>query len=128
MNDIANIKAEDRDVNLLHPKTGDELGLVFHLRSPYDDEVQKVQREWQNMRLHPKRRNKAITAEELDALQEKRIIAAVKGWTWADPELSLRGERPEYSAQVLKSWLRDDSLKWIRDFLVDETEDLASFF
>lgn len=128
MTDLSTIKAEDRSVNLLHPKTGDELGLVFHLRSPYDDEVQRVQREWQNHRLHPKRRNKAITMEEMEAFQDKRIIAAVKGWEWQDEDLSLAGERPDYSPQVLKAWLKDDTLKWIREFLVDETEDLASFF
>lgn len=128
MTDLSTIKAEDRSVNLLHPKTGDELGLVFHLRSPYDDEVQRVKREWQNHRLAPKRRNKAITVEELEAFQDKLIIAAVKGWTWEDEELSLNSERPESSPHVLKSWLKDNSLKWIREFLVDETEDLASFF
>lgn len=128
MTDLSTIKAEDRSVHLLHPKTGDELGLVFHLRSPYDDEVQKVQREWQNHRLHPKRRNKAITMEEMEAFQDKRIVAAVKDWTWEDEDITLAGERPDYSPQVLKTWLKDEGLKWIREFLVDETEDLASFF
>jgi hypothetical protein len=90
--------------------------------------VQKVQREWQNHRLHPKRRNKSITMEEMESFQDKRIVAAVKGWSWADAELTINGEQPEYSAQVLKAWLKDEKLKWLREFLVEETEDLASFF
>jgi hypothetical protein len=126
--DLSTIRAEDRSAHLLHPKTGDELGLVFELRSPYDDEVQKVQREWQNHRLHPKRRNKSITMEEMESFQDKRIVAAVKGWAWEDAELTINGDQPEYSPQVLKGWLKDEKMKWLREFLVEETEDLASFF
>ena len=126
--DLTTIKATDRLVYLTHPKSGEELGLVFELRSPHDDAVREIEREWQNSRLHPKRRRRTLTVEELESLQNNRILAAVKGWTWEDDELSIHNEQPEYSRQQLKDWLKDPDLIWIRDFLVEETEDLASFF
>jgi len=49
--DLNTIKTIDRDVNLTHPKTGEELGLVFSLRAPDSDEVTDVNRSWQNKRL-----------------------------------------------------------------------------
>jgi len=124
--DLNTIKTTDRDVNLAHPKTGEELGLVFHLRAPDTDEVANVNRAWQNKRLQPKNRNKAITSEELEAVTDNRIKAAVKGWTWEDEELTLNGEQPEYSPQALKTMLKEHL--WIREFLANECEDVSSFF
>jgi len=124
--DLNTIRTTDRDVNLAHPKTGEELGLVFHLRAPDTDEVANVNRAWQNKRLQPKNRNKAITSEELEAVTDNRIKAAVKGWTWEDEELTLNGEQPEYSPQALKTMLKEHL--WIREFLANECEDVSSFF
>jgi len=124
--DLNTIKTNDRDVNLEHPKTGEELGLIFHMRAPDSDEVQNVDRDWQNKRLQPKFRKKAITSEELEAVADKRIMASVTGWTWEDPDLMLDGEQPEYSPQNLRNMLK--KYGWIRDFLASEVEDINSFF
>jgi hypothetical protein len=124
--DLNTIKTIDRDVNLTHPKTGEELGLVFHLRAPDSDEVKDINRTWQNKRLQPKNRNKAITSEELENVTNNRIKAAVKGWTWTDKDLKLNKEQPKYSKQELHKMLKD--FPWIREFLSDECEDVTAFF
>lgn len=124
--DLNTIKTIDRHVNLAHPKTGEDLGLVFHLRAPDSDEVTGINRAWQNKRLQPKNRNKAITSEELEAVTDRRIRAAVKGWTWEDKDLTLNGEQPEFSAQALRTMMKDHT--WIREFLSAECEDITSFF
>ena len=124
--DLNTIKTIDRDVNLAHPKTGEELGLVFHLRAPDSDEVKDVDRAWQNKRLLPKNRKKAITSEELERVTDNRIKAAVKGWTWEDKELTINGEQPKYSSKALRAMMTEHS--WIREFLAEECEDVTSFF
>jgi hypothetical protein len=124
--DLNTIKTIDRDVNLTHPKTGAELGLVFHLRAPDSDDVKTVDRNWQNKRLQPKNRKKAITSEELERVTDNRIKAAVKGWTWTDKELVLDGEQPKYSPKTLRAMMTNHT--WIREFLAEECEDITSFF
>lgn len=124
--DLSTIKTSDRDVYLQHPATGDELGLIFHLRAPDHDEVKAVDREWTDKRLQPKYRNKAIRTEELEQVKLKRVLASVTGWTWEDPELTFDGEQPEFSRQELKKMLT--ARPWILEFLKEETEDTASFF
>jgi len=124
--DLNTIKTIDRDVNLTHPKTGEELGLVFHLRAPDSDVVKDVSRAWQNKRLMPKNRNKAITTEELENVTNNRIKAAVKSWNWEDKDLNLDGKQPEYSKAALNSMLKNHA--WIREFLSDECEDVTAFF
>lgn len=124
--ELNTIKTIDRDVNLEHPKTGHDLGLVFHLRAPDSDAVKDVSRKWQNKRLQPKNRNKPITSEELEAVTDRRIRAAVIGWTWEDEELTLNGEQPEFSLKALRTMMSEQP--WIREFLSDECENLTSFF
>ena len=124
--DLNTIKTIGRDVNLTHPKTGEELGLVFHLLAPDHDDVKDVNRAWQNKRLQPKNRNKAITSEELETVTNNRIKAAVKGWTWEDKDLTLDGEQPEFSKAALNKMLKDHT--WIREFLSEECDDVTSFF
>ena len=124
--DLNTIKTIDREVNLLHPKTGEELGLVFHLKAPDSDEVKTVDRNWQNKRLLPKNRKKAITSEELERVTDARIKAAVQGWTWEDEELFIDGEQPEFSPAALSKMMKEHP--WIREFLSDECEDITAFF
>jgi len=124
--DLSTIKTIDREVALTHPKTGEELGLVFHLRAPDSDEVKTVDRNWQNKRLEPKNRKKRITAEELENVTNNRIKAAVKGWTWTDKDTTLNGEQPKFSPKALKEMITE--FPWIREFLAEECEDVTSFF
>jgi len=124
--DLSTIKSSNRSVNLQDPRTGEDLGLVFHLRAPDAEEVQAVSREWQDRKLHPKHRNKPIKSIELEALQDKRILASVTGWDWEDAELSFGGEQPKFSDATLRKWIKEH--KWIRDFLTQETEDVLAFF
>lgn len=123
--DLGAIKSQDREVVLLHPHTGEETGLTFHLRSPDSPEVKKVQREWQDRMLSPKRRRKNISSAEAEAFQDSRIAAQVVGWKWTDEETVFDGEQPEPSDATLRKWLKEYT--WVRDFLVEETEDLTSF-
>ncbi len=124
--DLNTIRTIDREVNLVHPETGEELGLVFQIHAPDCDEVKSVTRKWQDKRLLPKNRNKAIRSEELENVTDNRIKAAVFGWKWTDKELTIAGEQPEYSKQELHKMLKENS--FIREFLSDECEDLIAFF
>lgn len=123
--DLGKIQSTDRSVTLMHPLTGEPTGLVFHLRSPDSFEVKRVQREWQDRMLSPKRRGKKISAVEMEAFQDNRIVAQVSNWEFTDEGTNFDGDQPEYSEDTLRKWLKKFS--WIRQFLVDETEDLTAF-
>jgi hypothetical protein len=124
--DLSTIKTTARDIELTHPKSGAGLGWVFHVLAPDADEVKSVERDWTDKRLQPKRRNKGITTDELDAVKDKKLLTAVTGWTWVSEEANFQGEQIEFSPKALRNVLK--IAPWIRDQLVEELEDVTSFF
>lgn len=123
--ELTSIQSVDRKVALRNPQNGEDLGLLFHLLSPEDDVVKRVEREWQNKHLAKGLKSKA-RVEEFEALQSKRILAQVVGWEFTDPELQFNGEQPEFSESALRKMMKD--APWVRSFLVEETEDVVAFF
>lgn len=125
--ELTSIAPEDRRVPLLHPATEKEVGLTFILRSPYDEEVKKAERKWQNARFQ--KRKQRMTAESMETLKLNVIMAAVKGWTFDRDDLEIFGERtPAFNPALLKRILTADKTAWIRDFLDKELGDEGSFF
>jgi len=123
MMDISTLTPRNAFVNLEHPGTGEELGLVFETRSRHSDEVQKVTRDY-DARNQPKRgRGKEPSLLEKRAHSRDLILASVVGWKWTDPKLVFDGEQPAYTYETLKKWLKD--YPWMveffsRAFLEDE--------
>lgn len=126
--ELTDIKPIDREVELLHPRTKDGLGLFFQLRSPYSPEVKKIEREWLDLRLQ---RNKGedIGMDAVNDLRERQILAGVCDWRFDGPEaLKINGEQPAFTVTRLKKLIRTEGLEWIREFLDKETGDRAAFF
>lgn len=126
--ELTSIKTEDREVQLTDPKSGAELGLRLHLKSPDHPDVVAAERKWINNRLRKKNRNKELTAEELEAKQNRELLISVAGWEWTDSETVYKGEQPEFSPAILKEMLEGGMPRWFRDFLVEESEDVLAFF
>lgn len=127
--DLSSIKYTDREVELKHPASEEGVGLFFTLRSPYSPEVEKVQRQIKNERLAAfgsGKKKSGLTAESLEAAQEKIIMAAVSGWRW-EGDNTINGEQPEFSAQKLREIIRDRQFVWIKEFLDAELGDHTAF-
>jgi hypothetical protein len=122
--DLSTIVPTGRQFELLHPQTDEPTGIIFHLRSPDAPEVKKVQRDWQDRMLAPKRRSKNVGAEDLEAFQKERIIAQVEGWEFTNSDFNL-GPDQEFTPKLLRSLLK--KLPWLQTALTAETEDLSAF-
>lgn len=124
-----NINYVDREVEVKHPANDKGTGLFFTLRSPYSPEVEKVQRQIKNERLAAfggGKKKSGLTAESMEAAQEKIILAAVSDWRW-EGDVSIKGEQPAYSPQKLREWVRDRKLVWLKEFLDTELGDHTAF-
>jgi hypothetical protein len=122
--DISNIQATNHKVALRHPGTGEDLGLVFEMRSRHSKEVKRVNERFEQK--HTGRRAKEPSPAEKRQHSKELIVASVAGWEWTDPDLVFEGEQPEYSADVLKKWLKD--YPWMLEFFSEEFIDDANFF
>ena len=113
--DISTLKAQHAFVNLQHPATREDLGLVIEMRPRHSKEVQRVNEQFEAKHSKRTARGKEPSAAERRNHSKELISAAVVGWEWTDEELTFNGEQPDYSADTLKSWMKD--YPWILEQL-----------
>lgn len=120
--DLSSVKPVDRRVDIKHPVTREDTGLVFVLKPYSDPSVKAVQRRLANTRL---RNGRKITAEQLEDAKLEVLCAAVSGWEW-NGEATFGGEKLEFNAANVRKVLK--SVDWIREQVDEELGDDAAFF
>lgn len=77
--DLAKVQDDGIDVAILHPKTGEELGITIRVAGPDSDRQKKARNAINNDRLRMSR-NKRLTAAELEADALKVTAASIISW------------------------------------------------
>jgi hypothetical protein len=128
--DIENLKPVTREVEIVHPGNGKEVGLTVHLCSVQDERVRPIIRQIEDRRIVMERTKKrGFNAEEQRQNAISIISACVTGWNWhtdgdGQPG-SWGGTALEYSPVNVAKIVGTD---WLRKQLDDDLEDTASFF
>lgn len=127
--DLSEIKPSAHVLDILHPGTGEETGLKIELVSMDDERVKKVQRKWQNAALQRTKRNKKITAEEVEARSNEILAAAMVGIVYGKDangkEATWKGEQPKLTAKLKDEML---SVEWLRRQIDEALGDSEAFF
>lgn len=76
---LSQAQEDGQDVPILHPKTGDELGIVIRVAGPDSDRLRKARAAVVNERLSRKRVK--LSAAEIEAEGLSLLAAAVISWT-----------------------------------------------
>jgi hypothetical protein len=127
--DLSTVAPNNRKVAILHPATGEEIGLTIELLPLSDPKVRAVKRRVVNERLQ---RNKKMTAEAMEKSGIELICAAAVGWEWGKDAngkpLTFKGKVPEFDddKRNLRTVLKE--LDWVRAQLDDALGDEGSFF
>ena len=120
--DISSLYSETTTLEIMHPKTGEPLGITVELYSMDSDAVKSVQRKWQNRTL--KAKGEGFTASDIDAQAIETMCAAIATWDWADG-LEWQGETPNdsyaFKKRVLSSSAGGFILRQIDKAMADET-------
>ena len=76
---LAQAQEDGVDVKIVHPKTGEELGITIKVAGPDSDRQKKARNAINNERLRMSR-NKRLTAAELEADALKVTAASIISW------------------------------------------------
>lgn len=76
---LAQVQEDGIDVSILHPKTGESLGITIKVAGPDSDRQKKARRAVQTERLNMSR-NKRPTVPELEADGLKVTVASIISW------------------------------------------------
>lgn len=116
MADLANIASHNATLDILHPGTGEAIGLRLELVPPDSAEIKQEVRRLHDMRRHKAARNQPISAADNERATIALCSRAIVGWTWtndANGDMgSWNGEQPEHNpttkAEMLsRDWLRN---------------------
>ena len=142
MTDISNIKMTDRMVEIVHPGTGEKLGIRVNIISIDDERMMKVKRGITDRRLYLEARGKTFKADEIEENKNNLLLAAIIGWEWYAQEAvkddngkviiearecpQFNGEIPEFNRRNVTAVITD--LPWFANQINDAIGETDSFF
>jgi hypothetical protein len=85
MTDLATIKTTDRTIEMIHPASGERVGVRVNIVSIDDERLMKVKREITDRRLYLEARGKSFKSEDIEQNKNNILFAAMTGWEWYNP-------------------------------------------
>lgn len=124
--DIASIKpVSERLIDILHPQSGDKLGITVSLMSYDDPRMKGIRRKITNRRLHLDARGKHYKAEEIEENNHDLCFTAMIGWDWGE-DATFNGKKPEFNKSNVISVFTE--LPWFREQIDEAIADEKAFF
>lgn len=111
-------------LELVHPVTGDEIGVTFQIRSTSSAEVKAVDRRIMNTTLVAKTSGKSPKIESLEKQTMERVAATIADWDWKGQELNKGEGVLEYSKE---NCLKAMQIDWIFEQVNKAASDIGNF-
>ena len=123
---IFNIVKYDEAIKyeLVHPASGDGLGIIFSLVSSASDQAKAIYRKQIKLNYALQRKGKTIDIDEGEAQIIERLSASIVGWDWADQEFREGEGAPEFNKSNIADVLTVD---WIFDQISKQVNDIQNF-
>lgn len=123
--DICEIKPVEREIEIVHPKSGEPLGIKVTVLSLNDPKMASLKRRIINQRLDLERRGKTFKADDIEENNVSLLIAAMVDWKW-EGESTFMGEKPEFNEKNIKAVFK--AIPWFKNQISEAVGDEESFF
>lgn len=122
--DLAEIKPSERIIEILHPSTGENLGITVSIISLNDERAATVRRRIQNKRIELERRGKTFKASDIEENEMELLMVAITGWDWGENQF--HKETPAFIEKNVKTVLKE--LPWFKKQIMEAIDDEKAFF
>lgn len=122
--DLAKIKPSERIVDILHPESGEKIGVSVQLISLRDEKLAAVRRRIQNKNIEFQKRGKTMKAADIEENEMDLLVACITGWNWGDNLYN--GETPQFCEKNVRDVLNE--LSWFKQQIVEAIDDEKAFF
>lgn len=126
LQDISQLKPKTRVVQILHPRTGDELGISVEVMSFGDPRLKRIIRQINDQKQEREARRKILKTEELESNSVRLVANAIVGWDWSKSKFGFKGELPAFSPAKAVEVLSE--LDWFFTQLNEEIGNDKAFF
>lgn len=123
--DLANIKPVERIIDIVHPSTGEKIGVSVTVLSINDEKMAASKRRIQNKKLELDRRGKTFKADDLEENEMELLTTAITGWNW-EGDVDFHGEKPAFNEKNVKAVLKE--LTWFKQQIMEAVGDEKAFF
>lgn len=123
--DLANLKPVERMIDILHPSTGEKIGVSVTVLSINDEKMAAAKRRVQNKKLELDRRGKTFKADDLEENEMELLTTAITGWNW-EGDVDFHGEKPAFNEKNVKAVLKE--LTWFKQQIMEAVGDEKAFF
>lgn len=124
--EISNINPGEREIQIVHPKTREKLGISILVMSVDDPRMKRHTRKLMDKRSERQRKNKILSAEEMEAGIIELVAHAVVDWNWG--ERKYKGDVPQYSHRKVLEVFSDENISWLFDQVNEEVGETKAFF
>jgi hypothetical protein len=139
MADLSKITVIERKLEILHPATGEKIGIRVGLLSLDDPKLEKLKRMITDEKSFLAQRGKFLKADELETNLFRVLFTTMTGWEWYNPT-GKEGDEG-YDASAMPDWdgaIPDFNQKnvyamlkratWFRDQLEEAQGETKAFF
>ena len=94
--DLSQVTPKSRTIEILHPGSGEPIGLRVYISSMQSKKPLAVQKKIRDEILRLQQRGKTLKPSQIEENKQKLLFAAIEGWDWEE-ESSFGGEQLEYN-------------------------------
>lgn len=131
MTDLTTIQPIEQKLDILHPATGELLGVQVSLVSLDDERTKRQKRLIMDRRLKLEARGKNFKATEIEDNQYSLLFACMTGWNWYVPQEgadapTFDGETPDFNRKNVIAVF--EKLPWFADQIDEALGETKAFF
>ena len=139
--DFADIQTMERTVDIVHPGTGQHIGLRVHVVSIDDDRLKALKRKITDESLRLQSKGKPLKSDELERNGHLLLFTASTGWEWYNPTGSegdkdynpdamgcYKGEQLDFNQKNFMTLLHNVPASVFADQLREEIDETKAFF
>jgi hypothetical protein len=122
--DLASLKPSERIIDILHPVSGDKIGVTVQILSLSDERMMNVKRRIRNKNIELQKRGKTLKASDIEDNELDLLVACITGWNWG--ENKFKDKTPDCNEKNVKEVLTE--LPWFKQQITEAIDDEKAFF
>lgn len=123
--DLSSLKTTERFIEIVHPKTGENLGVRVSIVALNDVRLKSIKRKIQDEKLRLEARGKNFKSEDIEENMCSILFNAMTGWEWAG-DANFKGNKPDFTRENVVAVFKE--LPWFQSQIDEAVSDEKSFF